>query len=221
MVYPFTKKIIAEAREKYKAYENYCAYLEKKVDSFCNRKLEKKRLKREISEELKRTHTERLRHTILEVRNRGVERFSSRNSEEDFAEMDKLTETLKPSEQKVYGLFDKIEELNIDRDKKQLLEEVDVAQSLFEEVVWKLTEAQFYETAQQAETTALTEEYYKLNSKERECWMIPDPEKGGKDLELWNTFSWKQIALDKFVEYREKYFRNLEKLLESQKVTES
>jgi hypothetical protein len=221
MTYPFTKIIIAEAVEKYKTYENYVVYLEKKVDSFCSRKLEKHKFKHEISEELKRTHKERFRLLVLGKRNRGVNPLSSRNAEEDYAEMDKITETLKPSEQKIKELFDKIEELNIDRDRKTLLEEVDVAQSLFEEVVWKLTEAQFYETAQQAETTALTEEYYKLNSKQRECWMIPDPQKGGKDLELWNTFSWKQIALDKFVEYREKYFKNLEKLLESQKVTES
>ena len=221
MVYPYTKKIILEAVEKYQVFQKYLDGLEKKTDSFCSRKLERHRLRREISEELMRTHKERSRLIIVGHRNKGVERFSSRNAEEDYAEMDKIEETLKPSEEKIDGLFEKIEDLNLDRDKKVLLEEIDVCQSLFEEVVWKLYEAQFYETAQEAETIALNEEYYKLSSEQRKRFMIPDPEKGGKDLEEWNKLSWKNIAEQKFAEFQTKYFRNLERLLESQTVTES
>lgn len=221
MVFPHTKKIIQEAGEKYRTFENYYNYLKKKTDAFCRHKQEKRNIKGEIVDELLLIGKERQRLRILETRNVGVESSSSRNAELDHEEIVKIEETIQPTMKKIDDLWKKIDGLNLDRDKKTLLEEIDVCQGLFEEVVWKLYEAQFYETAQEAETIALNEEYFKLSSEERKLFMIPDPEKGGKDLEEWNKLSWKSLAEQKFAEFQTKYFRNLEKILKSQTVTES
>jgi len=208
MTYPYTKIIIAEASEKYQAFANYYAYLEKKVDAFCLRKQEKKSLKEEISEELERTHKERFRLIVLEQRNKDVEPSSSRNAEQDHKEMKKIEKKLKPSEEKISGLFDKIEELGLDRDKKVLLEETNVCEGLLEDWIWTLVYADIIEKVQIAETRAFNQEFYKLSSEERAMFMIPTPE----NEEIWNSLSWKKVADKHFSECQRRYYAKMLKV---------
>jgi hypothetical protein len=222
MTYPYTKKILEEALEKRKIFDNYTAHLEKKIDSFCSRKLEKKRLRSLISKELMRTHKERSRLIIVGHRNRGVERFTSRNSEEDYAEMDKIKETLKPSEKKIEELQEKILDLNIDRDRKTLRLEANIAEGLLEDCVWKVIEAVYYEHAQKVEMGLLEDEFFKLDFRSsgvrfyrdnpHKLYKLPDLE-NGRDLKQWNSLSWKEVAKQQFEELQKQYFEDLERYL--------
>lgn len=214
MVFPETKEIILEAKKKHEAFENYVKYLDKKVMSFQRKKVEvfqeKHDLKDEYTKEFMKGINERKRVLLLEKRNIGVDPSSSRWVEEDFAEIKKLKETLKPSEDRIKEIEERIETLKFTETKQRLNHEVDVAQSMYEDVVWLLMKATLFEEAHSAQEKLKNERLAEMKRKgilpQYEGYFKP------KDRDLW-----KSLAEDEFKRRQQKYFENLEKIFKKRK----
>lgn len=219
MVFPETQEIIDEAVKKYEAYENYVKYLDKKVLAFQRKKVEvfqeKGELKEEYRKEFMKGINERKRFLILEKRNIKVDPSSSRWAEEDFAEMKKLKETLKPSEQKIKEIEERIETLKFTETKQRLNHDIDVAQSMYENVVWLLMKATLFEMAHSAQEQLKNERLAEMKAKDTpNCKTLPQNEGYWKpeEKDLWKT-----LAEDEFKRRQKKYFENLEKILNKRK----
>ena len=98
MVFAETQKVIEEAKKQYVAFNNYMEYLDKKIMAFQQKKVEvfqeKHDLKEEYTKEFMKDIKERKRILILEERNIDVDPSSSRNAEEDYAEMKELKQNI-------------------------------------------------------------------------------------------------------------------------------
>ena len=219
MVFPETKEIVNEAVKKYEAYENYVKYLDKKVLAFQRKKVEvfqeKGELKEEYRKEFMKGINERKRFLILEKRNIKVDPSSSRWAEEDFAEMKKLKETLKPSEQKIKEIEERIETLKFTETKQRLNHDIDVAQSMYEDVVWLLMKATLFEEAHSAQEQLKQQRLAEMKGKSTpNCKIFPQYEGYWKpeEKDLWKT-----LAEEEFKRRQKKYYENLEKILEKRK----
>jgi len=209
LVFRETKEIINEAVKKYEAFVNFYNFLDKKILAFQRKKVEvfqeKHELKEEYRTEFMKGINERKRLVILEERNINVDPSSSRWAEEDFAEMDKITETLKPSENKIKEIKQRLETLKFSETKQRLNHEVDILESMFTEVQWSLVKASLYEKAHSAQEELIQERLADMKKR----GVIPQHE---GYLKSEDRDTWKKMAETEYEKRRKKYYENLEKI---------
>ena len=220
MVFPETKEIILEAKKKYEAFCNFYECLDKKVVAFQIKKAktfqEKHDLKNEHLTEHMKGIKERKRFLLLEKRNIGVDPSSSRFVEMDFEEMKALEKTLKPSDDRIKEIKERLETLKFSETKQALLHDVDVAQSIYEETVWLLIKASLYEEAHSAQDEIKNERLAEMKAKDTpNCKTLPQHEgyfiPSEKDL-------WKTLAEAEFKRRLNKYYENLEEIFHRRKM---
>lgn len=219
MVFPETKEVILEAKKQYLAFENHMKLLDKKVVALTRRKVgvfqEKHELKEEYRKEFMKGINERKRFLILEKRNINVDPSSSRWAEEDFAEMKKLKETLKPSEDRIKEIEERIETLKFAETRQALNHEVDIAQSMYEEVVWLLQKASLYEEAHRWQDKIIQKRLREIKAKDTPNFKFIPQYEGylkNEDRDLW-----RKLAEAEYQKRRKTYFENLEKIQNEQK----
>jgi hypothetical protein len=219
LVFAETQKVIEEAKKQYVAFNNYMEYLDKKIMAFQQKKVEvfqeKHDLKEEYTKEFMKDIKERKRILILEERNIDVDPSSSRNAEEDYAEMKELKQKLEPSLAKTEQLEAKIKELQFSETRQSLLHEVDVLESMFHEVEWSIVKAEIYEVSQKTYAEALKTVFKTLSKQEQEKHYFPKPQD-----KFWNTLDWKPYADKLYSEARNGYYESLEKQKKEQEKAE-
>ena len=226
MVYKETKEIIDEAVKQYEAFENYVKYLDKKITSFQRKKVdafvETHELKEQRKKEILESPRQRKRLYTLKIRNAGVVPSSSRNAELDYEEIEELETVLKPSEDRIREIEERIETLKFAETKKALFHEVDIAQSMYEEVVWSLMKASLYEKAHSAQEKIKTDVEQKWRKFEKEV-----KDKQGYEYKILPKYEgfwkpeekdlWKTLAEEEYRRQRNLYYSNLEKILNKRK----
>jgi len=220
MVYAETSAIILEAKKKYEAFWNFYECLDKKVVAFQIKKASTFQEKYELRDEHRTEHMkgikERKRFLLLEKRNIGVNPSSSRLVEMDFAEMKELEKKLEPSETRIKEIKQRLETLKFSETKQALLHDVDVAQSMYEDVVWLLQKASLYEVAHSAQDELKNERLAEMKAKDTpNCKTLPQHEgyfiPSEKDL-------WKTLAEAEFKRRQKKYYENLEEIAHKRKL---
>lgn len=215
MVYPETEKIILEAKKKYEAYEAFYNFLDKKVVAFQIKKAstfqEKHDLKDEHRTEYMKGIKERKRFVFLEKRNIGINPESSRTVEMDFAEMKELEKTLKPSDDRIAEIKQRLETLKFSETKQALNHDVDVAQNMYEETVWLLIKASLYEEAHKWQDKIIQKRLGEMKKRGTK------PQHEGY-LKTEDRDTWKKLAEAEFKRRQNKYFENLEEISHKRKL---
>jgi hypothetical protein len=215
MVFPETREIILEAKKKYDAFQNFYEYLDKKVTAFQIKKAktfqEKHELENEHRTEIMKGIHERKRFLLLEKRNIGVDPESSRLVEMDFQEMQELKKVLKPSDNRIAEIKQRLETLKFSETKEALNHDVDIAQSMYEDVVWLLQKASLYEEAHMWQDKIIAKRL--AEAKKRGNKLQNDGYLKNEDRDAW-----RKLAEAEYQKRRNKYFENLEKILAKQKL---
>lgn len=215
MVFPETSAIILEAKKKYEAFCNFYDCLDKKVTAFQIKKASTFQEKHDLNEEYRTEHMkgikERKRFLLLEKRNIGIDPTSSRTVEMDFAEMKELEKTLKPSDDRIKEIKERIETLKFAETRQALNLDIDIAQSMYEDVIWLLQKASLYESAHSAQDELKNERLVEMKKR----GVIPQYEgyfkPSEKDL-------WKSLAEAEFKKRQKTYYENLEKISHKRKL---
>lgn len=215
MLYPETKKIIAEAKEKYEAFCNFYEYLDKKVTAFQIKKAktfqEIHELKDEHRTEIMKEIKERKRLILLEKRNIGINPESSRTVEMDFQEMQELKKVLKPSDNRIAEIKQRLETLKFAEIREELNHEIDIAMSMYEETVWLLQKASLYEEAHMWQDKIIAKRVAEANKRGNKL-------QNDGYLKNEDRDAWRKLAEAEYQKRRNKYFENLEKILAKQKL---
>ena len=215
MVYPETSAIILEAKKKYEAFCNFYEYLDKKVLAFQIKKASTFQEKHDLNEEHRTEHIkgikERKRFLLLEKRNIGIDPSSSRTVEMDFAEMKELEKTLKPSDDRIAEIKQRLETLKFSETKQTLNHDVDVAQSMFDDVVWLLMKASLYEEAHSWQDKIIQKRLAEMNKK----GILPQHE---GYLKTEDRDTWRKLAEEEFKRRQKTYYENLEKIFHKRKL---
>ena len=215
MVYPETSAIILEAKKKYEAFCNFYNFLDKKVLAFQIKKASTFQEKHDLHEEHITEHMkgikERKRFVLLEKRNIGVDPESSRLVEMDFAEMKELEKTLKPSDNRIAEIKQRLETLKFSETKQLLNHDVDVAQNMYEETVWLLIKASLFEEAHRWQDKIIEKRLAEMKKK----GILPQHE---GYLKSEDRDTWKSLAEAEFKRRQNKYFENLEKISHKRKL---
>jgi hypothetical protein len=219
VLFPETQKVLEDAKKQCEAFNNYVECLDRKVLAFQKKKVEvfqeKGELKEEHRKEFLKGINERKRLLLLEKRNIDVDPSSSRWAEEDYAEMKELKRKLEPSEKRITEIKQRIETLKFAETKKALFHKVDIAQSMYESVVWLLVKASLFEEAHSAQEDLRLERIQEMKNKDtpnckyspqHEGYFLPEE----KDL-------WKTLAEAEFKRRQQKYYENLEKIQNKRK----
>jgi len=215
MVYAETSAIILEAKKKYEAFCNFYNFLDKKVVAFQIKKASTFQEKHDLKDEHRTEHMkgikERKRFLLLEKRNIGVDPSSSRLVEMDFAEMKELEKTLKPSDDRIAEIKQRLETLKFSETKQLLNHDVDIAQNMYEETVWLLIKASLYEEAHKWQDKIIQKRLGEMNKK----GILPQHE-GYFKTEDRDT--WRKLAEAEFKRRQNKYFSNLEEISHRRKL---
>ena len=177
--------------------------------------METHELKEKWKKEVLETAKERKRMYTLIKRNIRVDPSSSRSAEMDIEEIKELKQKLKPSLDKTELIEAKIKELQLTETRKALLHEVDIAQSMFEDVVWLLMKASLFEEAHKWQENIIQKRLREMKRQETPNFKIIPLYEGYHVSEDRDT--WRKLAETEFERRRKKYFENLEKIFKKRK----
>jgi hypothetical protein len=241
------KEILEEMKAKYFIFKNYFEHLEKRTHFLTQKRISTfgetvegiHKAKEEISKEYERTSEERdrlfrlLNHTTVE-RALGVDPkkivigVHVENAEEkkylefDFADIAKLEETVKPSDAKIAELKAKIHKLNRTEERKALLHDVDVCQSLYEDLFWVYVKSLLYEQGFKIQEKFRLERMQEMKDKDSKMWKLhhlifkTTPQHEGyfkpEEKDMWKIQAEKEFKI-----LQTRYYENAEKILKQQK----